>query len=78
MTAIEVKQDILNRITQIEDRNALEYLLSFIKKINFEEKDWWDTISQEERDGIDRGILDIEKGRVVSHQEIQKKYEKWL
>jgi predicted transcriptional regulator len=42
------------------------------------EEDWWDTISQQERDDIEEGLDDIRNGRTVPHEEVMKKYAKWL
>jgi len=40
--------------------------------------DWWDEISEAEKASIDRGLDDIKHGRVSPHEEVRKKYEKWL
>lgn len=29
-------------------------------------------------ESIEKGILDIEEGKIKNHQEIKKKYDKWL
>ena len=35
-------------------------------------EDWWDQISQSERDSINRGLVDLNKGNVYSHDQIKK------
>lgn len=42
------------------------------------EKDWWDDISDEAKESIERGLKDYENNRVTSHKEVMKKYKKWL
>lgn len=42
------------------------------------EVDWWNEISEAEKASIERGLEDIKAGRVVSHEEVRKKYLKWL
>lgn len=42
------------------------------------ESDWWDTISSKEKTAIEEGLQDIREGRIISHEEVMKKYEKWL
>jgi len=37
-----------------------------------------DLISLKEYESIQRGIEDSANGRVTSHLEVRKKYEKWL
>jgi predicted transcriptional regulator len=40
--------------------------------------DWWDEISIEEKESIQRGLKDIEEGRVHSHETAKSIYEKYL
>lgn len=42
------------------------------------ESDWWNLISEEERQHINKGLEDIEAGRTISHAEMRKSYEQWL
>jgi predicted transcriptional regulator len=38
------------------------------------EEDWWDTISQQERDDIEEGLEDIRNGRTVPYEEMRNGY----
>ncbi|WP_262485330.1 hypothetical protein [Cyclobacterium marinum] len=40
--------------------------------------DWWDRISAEEREEIQIGLSQADKGEVTSHKEVMAKYKKWL
>jgi predicted transcriptional regulator len=40
--------------------------------------DWWDEIPQAAQKSILKGLEDVEAGRVHSHYEVMKPYEKWL
>lgn len=42
------------------------------------QKDWWDEVGDEAKASIERGLKDVEGGRVVSHKSAMKKYNKWL
>lgn len=42
------------------------------------QKDWWDDVSDEARASIKRGLKDAEEGRIIPHNEVMKKYKKWL
>jgi len=51
------------------------------KKIHSENAvsiDWWDEISVSEKESIQKGLIDIEEGRVHSHDAAKKIYEKYL
>ncbi|MFZ6014034.1 MAG: hypothetical protein ACOYXT_27080 [Bacteroidota bacterium] len=41
-------------------------------------RDWWDQISAEEKNAIDKGLADIKAGRLKPHKAVRKIYEKWL
>jgi predicted transcriptional regulator len=42
------------------------------------QKDWWDDVSDSAKNSIDRGLKDIASGNVTPHEEVMKKYKKWL
>ena len=43
-----------------------------------ESKDWWNSISENEKDSIDLGLKDAESGKLNSHSKARELYEKWL
>ncbi|MDO5523825.1 MAG: hypothetical protein Q4G48_07260 [Bacteroidia bacterium] len=69
------KLELIQWLSTVED-NAI------IKKVmqirNEEVSDWWDSISNAEKDSIEKGIIDADNGNVVPHSEARKQYEKWL
>jgi len=42
------------------------------------EKDWWDDLSDDAKQSIERGLQDIENGKITPHEKVMKKYKKWL
>jgi predicted transcriptional regulator len=40
------------------------------------QNDWWDDASTEAKASIERGLKDARAGRVTSHKEVMKKYNK--
>ncbi len=36
--------------------------------------DWWETISENERKSIERGLSDIEQGKTMSHEDVMIKF----
>lgn len=41
-------------------------------------EDWWPAISPAERQAIEEGLADVEKGKTVSQKQMKKQYEHWL
>jgi hypothetical protein len=72
------KLDIIQRICEIQDNDLIELIRNIIDIPQTSKLDWWDQISQEEKESISRGLDDLQQGKVHSHDLIIKKYEKWL
>jgi len=47
--------------------------IDFVEEIN-DEDDWWNKISNAEKELIELGIKDFEEGNVVSHEDFLKSY----
>lgn len=45
---------------------------------DYAEENWKIGLSNIEVEAIEEGLADIEAGRTVSHEEVRKRYEKWL
>jgi hypothetical protein len=69
------KLRLIEWITQINDALILEKLLDFQNKTK---TDWWDELSEQEKNEIELGLKDMEAGRTVDHSEARKLYEKYL
>jgi len=41
------------------------------------EVDWFDNLSNTQKEDVLEGINDVDQGRTMSHQEIVKKFGKW-
>jgi predicted transcriptional regulator len=67
------KLKLIEWLASLSDQSIIEKLKLF--KDNFSDKsDWWETLSDFEKESIDEGIKDIEEGRTIPHTEFLKKY----
>ena len=71
------KLDIIQRICEIQDNDLIDLIKNIINVPNVSKSDWWSSITQEEMASINRGLDDLQ-GKVQSHDQIRRKYEKWL
>lgn len=39
--------------------------------------DWWDELTEDERVEIEEGLVQANKGEIVSHKQVMAKYKKW-
>lgn len=74
----ELRADLHNMIDKISDRKVLTAVKTLLSGKADRESDWWDTISEEEREEIEQGLKEADKGEVTPHEEVIKKYKKWL
>ena len=66
-----LKMDVTNDSSMIE---KLKSIRDDYKKST----DWWGEISLEDKESIERGLKDINEGRVHSHEIVKRDYEKYL
>jgi len=78
MDVTELRADLHNLIDKISDKNILKAVRTLLSEKAATKADWWDTISQEEQEEIEQGISEADRGEVTPHEEVMKKYKKWL
>ncbi len=73
---IQNKQiELIQWLSTLNDESIIEKIM----KLRESEKiDWWEEISKEEIKSIEEGIKDADSGKLKSHSEARKLYEKWL
>jgi hypothetical protein len=69
-----IKLDLIAWLSKLEDQDTIEYL-KVVKESQEAGADWWDDLSDVQKEGIEKGLNDIKEGRVISHEVIRKKYE---
>ena len=70
------KLEIIKWVTTLKDETSIERL-KMLKKSG-PASDWWTEVSDAEKEAIEKGLEDIKRGRVKSHRQVRKLYEKWL
>ncbi len=70
MSAAELKNDLIKVIINTEDIKFLQQVKDFFKKQNAT-LDWWDEITEHEKEMIELGLKDNEEGRVVPQEEVR-------
>lgn len=80
MSTAELKNDLHRLIVETDDINILQKIQaifnSFIK--GEENNDWWDTISDQEKSSIKKGIEQLESGERFTHKEARKEINELL
>ncbi|MBK6976081.1 MAG: hypothetical protein IPH28_02320 [Cytophagaceae bacterium] len=75
MSIAEIKIDLINQITNITDKVKLNEIKQLI---NFQSDNIAYITSTEEKIAISEAQKQIQDGQVLTHDEVQKDFEKWL
>lgn len=67
-----IKLELIEWLTKLEDADTIEYLK--VVKDSTLENDWWQDLTPKQKDGIERGLKDIDQGRVTSYEEVKKRF----
>jgi len=71
----ERKLELIQWLSVIEDVSLIDKLAELKEQ---SARDWWDEISDSERESISKGLEDADAGRLSPHSEARAVYEKWL
>jgi predicted transcriptional regulator len=53
-------------------------VLTVVKTFINEQQDWWDELGEEQQKAIDKSLLEVKNGKLTTHNEVMKRYSKWL
>jgi hypothetical protein len=68
-----LKLELIEWLTHLDDDDTISYL-KIVKDSSESGSDWWQDLSDEQKLGIERGLRDIDAGRVTPHDQVKKKY----
>lgn len=69
------KLELIQWLSTIDNPSIIDKITAFR---NDEKEDWWDALSDAEKESIEKGIEDADAGRLNDHQKARKIYGKWL
>lgn len=68
-----IKLELIDWLSGLEDQDIIEYL-KLVKESHEAGNDWWEELTEVQKKGIEKGLNDVKEGRIVSHEEVRKKY----
>jgi hypothetical protein len=82
MTVLELKGDMMEKISVLKDKNAVENLHRLVNAFisqQLDEPDFWDELTPAQRGHLMKAVEAAkDKSKWIPHEEAFKKYEKWL
>lgn len=77
MSALELKNNLLRMVIETDDPLLLKQLIAIFATIR-QEKDWWDLISEEEKQKIEIGMRQAAEGKTMPHDAVKVEVRKLL
>ena len=68
-----IKLELIEWLAKLNDVDVLHFL-KLIKETHSKTNDWWMELPEIQKNGISRGLQDIDQGNVISHDDVKKKY----
>lgn len=82
MSTAELKYQLIELISGLNDGKVLKDIKNFIsKKISsskVRDADWWDELTEDQKAEIEASIAEANRGEFIPHEDVLKKYKKWL
>lgn len=77
MSVAELKNNLHRMVVETNDPDILAQIAALFASLRGEE-DWWDTLSVEEKKGIEAGEADADSGRTVPYANVKEKAKRVL
>ena len=68
-----LKLELIEWLARLEDNEIIHYL-KIVKDSDSHGEDWWNDLTEEQKNGIERGLRDIDHGKTVSHETVKQRY----
>ncbi|HEY3371970.1 MAG TPA: hypothetical protein VGK10_14030 [Prolixibacteraceae bacterium] len=68
-----LKLELIEWLMKLEDEDTIDYL-KIVKDANVSHDDWGHDLTDEQTAGIERGLKDVDEGRVTPHDIVKRKY----
>jgi hypothetical protein len=78
VSTAELKYDINRLLDETGDINMLFDIRQYFLKLKTKNSDWLENISDEQRNSIEKGVAQLEKGEGIAHQKVREKVNKLL
>lgn len=77
MNVAEIKNDLHRMVVETNDPAILEQIAALFASLRAE-KNWWDTISEQEKALIEKGRQDMAEGKTVTRSEVRQQVRQIL
>jgi hypothetical protein len=72
MNVQSIKLELIEWLSALQDEDTI-YYLKVLKDSKTMKRDWWEDLSEAQKQSISRGVEDSDTGRYLSNDEAKKK-----
>lgn len=69
----EIKNYLHKLIVETDDEGILSKVQAYFTTLQSKNIDWWDTISDQEKEAINTGLQQLENGEGIPHEDVKHK-----
>ena len=73
MSTADLKLNLHQLIDGVSDNSVLKAVYTLLSKATSHQEDWYDSLSENEKVSIERGLEDLKNGRTLSHEDAMKR-----
>jgi len=74
----EIKNHLHKLIVETDDESILNKVQAYFTTLKGKTIDWWDMISDQEKEAINIGLQQLENGEGIPQEEVKRKADKLL
>ncbi len=74
----ELKNYLHKLIVETDDESILSKVQAYFTTLKSKNVDWWETISDQEKEAINTGLQQLENGEGIPHDDVKRKVDKLL
>ena len=74
----KIKNYLHKLIVETDDEIILSKVQAYFTTLKSKNVDWWDTISDKEKEAVNIGLQQLEDGEGIPHEEVKRKADKLL
>jgi hypothetical protein len=71
---MNIEAEKLNVLQQIINTNDLDLIRDIKQLLNSKEVNWFDGLSKVQRNDVEEGIAQLDKGEVLTHEDVKMKF----
>ena len=71
---MDIQLEKREAIDMLKETNDPEIIMAVAKLLRTNKKDWWDDLTDQQKEDIAQSELEFERGEFTSYEDVMKKY----